>query len=100
MVIDERLATLRLHGMHRTWLALVETRQHLDLSLSDGIELLLQAEDDDREVRRSERLASGRLKRRRQLRFAPSSFSTPPRPETPAPTVPWRAVSSSSPRAT
>jgi DNA replication protein DnaC len=56
MVIDERLATLRLHGMHRTWLALVETRQHLDLSLSDGIELLLQAEDDDREVRRSERL--------------------------------------------
>jgi DNA replication protein DnaC len=42
--------------MRRTWSALVETRQHLDLTLSDGIELLLQAEDDDRDLRRSERL--------------------------------------------
>jgi len=56
MVIEDRFATLRLHGMRRTWSALVETRQHLDLTLSDGIELLLQAEDDDRDVRRSERL--------------------------------------------
>jgi DNA replication protein DnaC len=56
MVIEDRFATLRLHGMRRTWSALVETRQHLDLTLSDGIELLLQAEDDDRDLRRSERL--------------------------------------------
>lgn len=56
MVVEDRFATLRLHGMRRTWSALVETRQHLDLTLSDGIELLLQAEDDDRDLRRSERL--------------------------------------------
>lgn len=56
MMIDDRLTALRLHGMRRTWLALVETRQHLDLSLSDGLELLLQSEDDDRDARRSERL--------------------------------------------
>lgn len=56
MMIDDRFTALRLHGMRRTWLALVETRQHLDLSLIDGLELLLQSEDDDRDVRRSERL--------------------------------------------
>ena len=50
-MIDDRFTALRLHGMRRKWLALVETRQHLDLSLSDGLELLLQSEDDDRDVR-------------------------------------------------
>lgn len=56
MMIDDRFTTLRLHGMRRTWLALVETRQHLELSLSDGLELLLQSEVDDRDVWRSQRL--------------------------------------------
>lgn len=56
MNIDDRLAALRLHGMRHTWQALTETRQHLELSLGDGIEMLLQAEDADRDNRRSERL--------------------------------------------
>lgn len=56
MVIDDHFAALRLHGMRRTWQALIETRQHLELNLSDGLEILLQAEDHDREARRSDRL--------------------------------------------
>lgn len=56
MIIDDRFTALRLHGMRRTWQALTETRQHLDLSFSDGLELLLQAEDTERDNRRSERL--------------------------------------------
>ena len=56
MNIDDRLAALRLHGMRHTWQALTETRQHLEISLPDGMEMLLQAEDAERENKRSERL--------------------------------------------
>jgi len=56
MIINDRLTTLRLHGMQRTWQALTETRQHLDISFSDGLEMLLQAEDAERDNRRSDRL--------------------------------------------
>ena len=54
--IESQLATLRLHGMAQSWSALLETRKHHELSLSEGLELLLQAETQDRENRRFERL--------------------------------------------
>jgi DNA replication protein DnaC len=57
MPIESQLTELRLHGMNRSWSALTETRRHLELNLSDGLEILLQAETEDRENRRFERLA-------------------------------------------
>lgn len=57
MDITTQFTDLRLHGMLRRWQALTETRQHLDLSLSDGLELLLGAEAEDRDNRRFQRLA-------------------------------------------
>jgi DNA replication protein DnaC len=56
MQIESQLNHLRLHGMSRTWLALVETRRHHELSLSEGMELLLQAEEQERGNKRFERL--------------------------------------------
>lgn len=47
---------LRLTGMNRTWQILSETRRIHDLSLSEGLELLLQAEADERKNRRFDRL--------------------------------------------
>jgi len=60
--IEDRMKQMRLHGMSSRWDALMETRQHHDLSLSEGLEILLQAEDEDRADRRFERL-------RRSARF-------------------------------
>ena len=56
MQIESQLNHLRLHGMSRSWQALLETRQHQDLSLSEGLELLLQAEAQERGNKRFERL--------------------------------------------
>jgi DNA replication protein DnaC len=56
MQIESQLNHLRLHGMSRTWQALVETRRHHDLSLSEGMEILLQAEEQERGNKRFERL--------------------------------------------
>ena len=56
MQIESQLSRLRLHGMSRTWQALQETRQQHGLSLSEGLELLLQAEEQDRTNNRFERL--------------------------------------------
>lgn len=56
MQIDSQLLSLRLHGMHRSWQSLLETRQHLELSLQDGLELMLSAEAEDRGSRRTQRL--------------------------------------------
>lgn len=50
------MAQLRLHGMARSFQALMETRQAQELSLSDGLALLLQAEHDERNNRRYARL--------------------------------------------
>ncbi|WP_454880253.1 IS21-like element helper ATPase IstB [Sphingobacterium detergens] len=50
------MRTLRLHGMERNWKAMTETRRSHELTLSEGLELLLQAETDDRDKRRYERL--------------------------------------------
>jgi DNA replication protein DnaC len=60
--IETTFTQLRLHGMNRAWQSLVETRRHHETNLSDGLELLLQAESDDRLNRRTDRY-------RQQARF-------------------------------
>lgn len=42
--------------MCRSWQALMETRKHHELSFTEGMEMLLQAEEDDRSDKRFERL--------------------------------------------
>jgi len=56
MQIESQLIHLRLHGMSRSWQALLETRRQHELSLSEGLELLLQAEEQERTNNRFERL--------------------------------------------
>ena len=56
MNIETQLKQLRLHGMGRSWQALLETRRHHELSFAEGMEVLLQAEEDDRGDKRFERL--------------------------------------------
>lgn len=54
--IETHFSQLRLSGMGRSWQALMETRQAHELSLIDGLEILLQAEQEERINRRFERL--------------------------------------------
>lgn len=54
--IETQMNKLRLLGMVRSWTALQETRQLHELSLMDGMELLLQAEEVERDNRRFKRL--------------------------------------------
>lgn len=54
--IETQLNKLRLHGMAGSWQALEEARQLNSLSLPDGMELLLQAEEQERNNRRFTRL--------------------------------------------
>ena len=54
--IQTKLTQLRLKGMLRTWEALAETRSIQELSFTDGVEMLLQAEEDERRNSRFERL--------------------------------------------
>lgn len=54
--IQQQLSTLRLHGMSRTWQAMQETKKLHELSLTDGLALLLQAEEEERDNRRFCRL--------------------------------------------
>lgn len=54
--ITTQLSRLRLSGMGRTWQSLLETKQTNTLSLADGLEILLQAEQDERTNKRFERL--------------------------------------------
>jgi DNA replication protein DnaC len=56
MQIESQLNRLRLYGMSRSWQALLETRQSHELTLSEGLELLLQAEEQDRADRRFDQL--------------------------------------------
>jgi len=55
-IIENQFSNLRLHGMNSQWKALTETREHTQLSLSEGLEVLLQAEEQDRANRRFQRL--------------------------------------------
>jgi len=54
--IENQLKQLRLQGMSNRWDALMETREHHQLSLPEGLEVLLLAEQEDRANRRFERL--------------------------------------------
>lgn len=54
--IENQLSQLRLQGMLSTWTAMRETRQHHQLDFEQGLEMLLQAEQQDRTNRRFERL--------------------------------------------
>ncbi len=54
--IESQLTELRLQGMCRSWSALLETRRHHELSFSEGLELLLQAEQEERKNKRFDRL--------------------------------------------
>lgn len=56
--IETQMNKLRLHGMIRTYAALQETRKLHGLSLMEGLELLLQAEEQERDNRRFKRLQS------------------------------------------
>lgn len=54
--IETQMTRLRLLGMARSWTALQQTRKLHELSLADGMELLLQAEEVERDNRRFKRL--------------------------------------------
>lgn len=54
--IENQLSQLRLRGMQNTWRAMVESRQHHQLSFGEGLEVLLQAEAEERIHKRFERL--------------------------------------------
>ncbi len=56
MKIEQQMSELRLHGMSSSYQALSESRKHHELSLNEGLELLLQAEIQDRKNKRFERL--------------------------------------------
>lgn len=56
MNIETQLKQLRLHGMSRSWQALMETRKHHELSFTEGMEMLIQAEQDEKGNKRFERL--------------------------------------------
>ena len=57
--IDLKLRQMRLTGMSRGWLALNETKQVFDLSFSEGLEILLQREEEERKNNRFNRLIIG-----------------------------------------
>jgi len=42
--IEQQMQSLRLHGMAQAWNELRQNRQLSDLSINDGLTLLLQAE--------------------------------------------------------
>ena len=46
MQIESKLSQMRLKGMNRCWKALLETRKAQELSFCEGLEMLLQAEED------------------------------------------------------
>jgi DNA replication protein DnaC len=54
--LETQLKELRLQGMYTHWKALIETRQHHELTLSEGLDILIQAEIQQRTNNRSERL--------------------------------------------
>jgi DNA replication protein DnaC len=54
--IQQQLSALRLHGMSRSWQSLVETRKVHELSFTDGLQLLIHAEEEERGNRRFSRL--------------------------------------------
>jgi DNA replication protein DnaC len=56
MQIESQLNQLRLKGMSRHWQSLMETRKAHELTFGEGLELLIQAEMDERSNKRFDRL--------------------------------------------
>lgn len=56
--IELQMANLRLTGMSKSWTALQETRKLHGLSITEAMEILLQAEQQERDQRRFKRLES------------------------------------------
>jgi DNA replication protein DnaC len=54
--IEKSLRELRLSGMARSWQSLCETRRVQELSLGEGLEILLHSEQEERQNNRFERL--------------------------------------------
>lgn len=54
--VENQLTQLRLNGFKSTWKALTETKKINELTLAEGLEILLQAEVQDRDNRKFERL--------------------------------------------
>jgi len=70
--LQQQFKTLRLHGMDRCWQSFVETRRHHELDFAEGLEILLQAEEEHRKNNRFERLRkSARFRTRHRLRKSP-----------------------------
>lgn len=57
--IDLKLRQMRLAGMARGWQALNETKQVFDLSFSEGLEILIEREEEERKNNRFNRLIIG-----------------------------------------
>ncbi len=57
--IETSLKELRLSGMARSWQSLCETRRIQELSLSEGLEILLHGEQEERQNNRYDRLLKG-----------------------------------------
>ena len=55
--ISNALRSLKMPGMAHYWTTIQETRQHDSLSLKDGLQLLIQAELDNRTTSQNKRLA-------------------------------------------
>jgi len=54
--IEFHFSDLRLNGMRKSWQALLDTRRQHELSLTEGLQMLLDAELIERSNRRSDRL--------------------------------------------
>jgi len=57
--IDLKLRQMRLTGMARGWQALNETKQVFDLSFSEGLEILIEREEEERKNNRFNRMIKG-----------------------------------------
>jgi DNA replication protein DnaC len=57
--IDLKLRQMRLAGMARGWQALNETKQVFDLSFSEGLEILIEREEEERKNSRFYRMIKG-----------------------------------------
>ena len=57
--IELKLRQMRLAGMARGWQALNETKQVFDLSFSEGLEILIEREEEERKNNRFDRMIKG-----------------------------------------
>ncbi|NLJ39223.1 MAG: ATP-binding protein [Candidatus Atribacteria bacterium] len=57
--IEHKLRQMRLTGMALGWQTLKETKQAFDLSFSDGLEILIQREEEERKNNRFNRMIKG-----------------------------------------